>query len=67
MQFFFQANSKLYSAIKGKSIDQEWRLDGEDISNLQLTYLPLHLPQVLSKATRTIAPTEPAMAAEMNL
>jgi hypothetical protein len=55
-QIFLLANGKLYSAMQGKNIDEQWRLDGEDANSLRLTYLPLNLPQVLSKAAIPIAP-----------
>jgi hypothetical protein len=70
-QIFLLANGKLYSTTQGKNIDGQWRLDGEDANNLQLTYLPLNLPQVLSKTARPlpseIAPAASPVAAEVSL
>ncbi len=66
-QIFLLANGKLYSVTQGKNIDSQWRLDGEDINSLHLTFLPLNLPQVLSKATRAIMPVTEPINAEMNL
>lgn len=54
-QIFLIANNKFYSVIKGENIDQYWRFDGEDANALQLTYLPLNLPQILSKSARPVA------------
>ncbi len=66
-QIFLLANGKLYAVTQGKNIDSQWRLDGEDINSLHLTFLPLNLPQVLSKATRAIMPVTEPISAEMNL
>jgi hypothetical protein len=70
-QIFLMANNRLYSATVGKNIDAQWRLDSEDANNLQLTFLPLDLPQVLSKTARPlpseIAPEAAPISAEMNL
>lgn len=66
-QVFLLANGKLYSVTQGKNIDSQWRLDGEDINSLHLTFLPLNLPQVLSKATRPIMPVTEPISVEMNL
>lgn len=51
-QIFLMANNKLYSVLLGNNIDQEWRLDSEDVNTLTLTYLPLNLTQSLLKATK---------------
>ena len=63
-QVFLMLNGRLYSVFKGEKIDQQWRLDTEDDNNIRLTFIPLNLPQVLSKAARpamTITPVEPAI------
>lgn len=52
-QIFLLRNGHLYTAVKGQKIDAQWRLDAEDINNVQLTYLPLNLPQVLSKMAKS--------------
>jgi hypothetical protein len=57
---------KLYTAIKGQKIDAQWRLDNEEIDTINLTYLPLNLPQVLSKTTKSIDIATP-VADEINL
>ncbi len=51
-QIFLLANNKFYTVINGENIDQLWRLDNEDANTLHLTYLPLNLPQILSKSAR---------------
>jgi hypothetical protein len=53
---FLSGNNKVYSVARGKEIDAFWRLDREDSNNLYLTYLPLNLPQTLSKNQHTLAP-----------
>jgi hypothetical protein len=58
-QLFLMANNKLYTVLVGSDIDQEWRLDSEDVNTLTFTYLPLNLTQSLSKAAK---PPEPATA-----
>lgn len=60
---FLMASDKLYSVVKGENINQQWRLDNEEENILRLTYLPLNLPQVVSKLTKTLA--APALA-DMN-
>lgn len=65
-QIFMLANGKLYSTRQGEKIDQQWRLDAEDANALRLTYLPLNLPQVLSKSAKPVDPAS-APIAEMNL
>ncbi|MES2579515.1 MAG: hypothetical protein V4552_03135 [Pseudomonadota bacterium] len=72
-QIFLLKNGHLYTAVKGQNIDAQWRLDAEDVNNIQLTYLPLNLPQVLSKMAKSFETTgQPVMAdlptaTEMNL
>ncbi len=68
-QIFLLANSKLYTTRAGEKIDQQWRLDAEDANTLRLTYLPLNLSQVLSKAARPLPMAVPMTApvAEANL
>lgn len=67
VQIFLMANGKLYAATQGKNIDTQWRLDSEDANSLRLTYLPLNLPQVLSKAAQPMMPAVEPVSAEMNL
>lgn len=66
-QFFLMANGKLFSVNLGNNIDTQWRLNSEDANNLHLTYLPLNLPQVLSKTARPMLPSVDPISAEMNL
>ncbi len=42
-------SEKSYSVVLGKQVDGFWRLDKEDDAALYFTYLPLNLPQRLSK------------------
>lgn len=65
-QIFMMANGRLYSTRSGEKIDQQWRLDAEDANALRLTYLPLNLPQVLSKSAKPVDP-DSAPIAETNL
>lgn len=65
-QLFLMRGGKLFTAIKGQKIDAQWRLDNEDNDNINLTYLPLNLPQVLSKSAKPID-IAPPVSAEMNL
>ena len=65
-QIFMMANGRLYSTRSGEKIDQQWRLDAEDANALRLTYLPLNLPQVLSKSAKPVDPAS-APIAETNL
>ena len=65
-QIFMLANGRLYSTRSGEKIDQQWRLDAEDANALRLTYLPLNLPQVLSKSAKP-ADSASAPIAETNL
>lgn len=52
-QLFLLRNGQLYTVLKGQKIDAQWRLDGDDLNSIQLTYLPLNLPQMLSKSAKT--------------
>ena len=65
VQIFLLANGKLYTTRAGEKIDQQWRLDAEEANALRLTYLPLNLPQVLSKSAKPIPMAVPV--AEVNL
>ena len=65
-QIFMMTNGRLYSTRLGEKIDQQWRLDAEDANALRLTYLPLNLPQVLSKSAKPVDP-DSAPIAETNL
>lgn len=53
-QVFLLANGKLYTTKTGEKIDSQWRLDAEEPNALRLTYLPLNLPQVLSKSAKLL-------------
>lgn len=64
-QIFLMANGKLYTPRAGEKIDQQWRLDAEEANTLRLTYLPLNLPQVLSKSAKPLPMVTPV--AEANL
>ena len=70
-QFFLMENGRLFSVFKGEKIDQQWRLDNEDASSLYLTFLPLNLPQTLTKASKSVfLPTPESLEplpAELNL
>ncbi|MBX9676912.1 MAG: hypothetical protein K2V71_09960 [Methylotenera sp.] len=69
-QVFLMRGGKLFTAIKGQKIDAQWRLDSEEESILKLTYLPLNLPQVLaksSKSTELSAPIIAPVTEEVNL
>jgi hypothetical protein len=50
------ANNKVYTVAKGEQVDAFWRLDGEDDNQLLFTFLPLNLPQTLSKTQKLISP-----------
>ena len=65
-QVFLMLNGRLYSVFKGEKIDQQWRLDTEDDNNIRLTFIPLNLPQVLSKAARPTMPTTPVEPAVLD-
>lgn len=60
---FLMANNKVYSVSKGENVDPFWRLDGEDANQLMFTFLPLNLPQTLSKTQPLISPELPSTAA----
>lgn len=60
---FLMANNKVYSVSKGENVDAFWRLDGEDANQLMFTFLPLNLPQTLSKTQPLISPELPNAAA----
>ena len=64
---FLMANNKLYSVVKGEKIDPLWRLDGEDMSSIHLTYIPLGLTQLLSKSARGMIASTPETPVENNL
>ena len=60
---FLMADNKVYSVSKGENVDAFWRLDGEDANQLMFTFLPLNLPQTLSKTQPLISPVLPSTAA----
>lgn len=60
---FLMANNKVYSVSKGENVDPFWRLDGEDANQLMFTFLPLNLPQTLSKTQPLISQELPSTAA----
>ena len=70
-QFFLMENGRLFSVLKGEKIDRLWRLDNEDASSLYLTFLPLNLPQTLTKASKSVFLPAPEsfepLPAELNL
>ena len=70
-QFFLMDNGRLFSVHKGEKIDPQWRLDNEDASSLHLTFLPLNLPQILTKASKSVFLPAPdpveSSPAELNL
>ena len=70
-QFFLMDNGRLFSVHKGEKIDPQWRLDNEDASSLHLTFLPLNLPQTLTKASKSVFLPAPdpveSSPAELNL
>lgn len=53
---FLSAGNKTYTVAKGEIIDRVWRVDDEDANTVRLTYMPLSMPQALSKAARPAAP-----------
>lgn len=63
---FLIANNKVYSVKKGSKIDPFWRYDSEDANNIYMTYLPLNLPQVLSKNQKSSAQIQANVPAEIN-
>lgn len=56
--YFLSENNKVYSVIAGQNIDNVWRLDAEDATSLNLTYLPLGQSQTLLKTARPAVPAE---------
>ncbi len=60
--FFLSGSNKVYSVLVGANIDKSWRLDAEDAGNLRLTYLPLSLPQMLSKSAKSPEAVMPSIA-----
>jgi hypothetical protein len=63
---FLIANNKVYSVKKGSNIDPFWRYDSEDANNVYMTYLPLNLPQVLSKNQKAASTVQANVPAELN-
>lgn len=63
---FLIANNKVYSAKQGEKIDAFWRYDNDDVNNIYMTYLPLNLPQVLSKNQKASAPLQANVPATLN-
>jgi hypothetical protein len=59
---FLMANNKVYSVAKGDQVDAFWRLEGEDANQLMFTFLPLNLPQTLSKTQPLMTPDLPNAA-----
>lgn len=60
---YLAASDKSYSTVIGRNVNSFWRLDKEDDQQLYFTYLPLDLPQTLSKrqgANSVASGTEPA-------
>ncbi len=57
-KFFLTENNKVYAVGIGQNIENIWRVDAEDATTLNLTYLPLGLPQTLPKGARPAAPPE---------
>lgn len=60
---YLATSDKSYSAIIGRNVNSFWRLDKEDANQLHFTYLPLGLPQTLSKkqgANTVASGTKPA-------
>lgn len=56
--FFLSENNKVYSVVAGQDIDDVWRLDTEDATTLNLTYLPLGQTQTLLKTAKPAVPAE---------
>lgn len=44
------SGNRVYTVAVGETIDKVWRLDSDAGSTLRFTYLPLDLPQTLSKS-----------------
>ena len=53
-QFFLMENGRLFSVLKGEKIGRQWRLDNDDAGSLYLTFLPLNLPQTLTKDSKSV-------------
>jgi hypothetical protein len=53
-QLFLLANNRVITVMTGEKIDAVWRLDAEDANSIRLTYLPLNLPQTLTKNAKQI-------------
>jgi hypothetical protein len=49
---FLTAGNRVHTVAVGEVIDRVWRVDGEDAGFVRLTYVPLNLPQVLSKSAK---------------
>lgn len=49
------ASNKMYTVSIGETLNQTWRLEGEDANSVRFTYLPLGLPQTLFKAAKPAA------------
>ena len=70
-QFFLMENGRLFSVLKGEKIGRQWRLDNDDAGSLYLTFLPLNMPQTLTKDAKSVflPANEPAESSpeELNL
>ena len=70
-QFFLMENGRLFSVLKGEKIGRQWRLDNDDAGSLYLTFLPLNMPQTLTKDSKSVflPANEPAESSpeELNL
>jgi hypothetical protein len=64
---FLLANNMLFSVVKGDKINPLWRLDGEDMNSIHLTYIPLGLTQLLSKSARGMIASAPETPVDSNL
>jgi hypothetical protein len=53
-QLFLLANNRVITVMTGEKIDAVWRVDAEDANSIRLTYLPLNLPQSLTKNAKQI-------------
>ena len=53
-QFFLMENGRLFSVLKGEKIGRQWRLDNDDAGSLYLTFLPLNMPQTLTKDSKSV-------------
>jgi hypothetical protein len=52
--------------VKGEKINSLWRIDGEDMSSIHLTYIPLGLTQLLSKSARGVIASTSEIPVENN-